>query len=103
VEASCDNLLINDLEPPAFICEPLLKALKDDITTTLLAGSKGGVMMSGSGTSVYALLRKSDEEGERRRRSEAIRTVLDKYSSVRHFPCGFLSKLDDVKEWYKLQ
>ena len=53
--------LVNDLEPPAFQCEPALLSLKSAI-----ADCKGavGVMMSGSGTSIYALSSISEPIGE---------------------------------------
>ena len=46
--AAHEGRLVNDLEPPAFTCNPNLKALKDTIAHQL--GEQAmGVMMSGSG------------------------------------------------------
>lgn len=47
-----DEYFINDLEPPAFKCLPVLEALKQE-----LCQEKGfaHVMMSGSGTSIFCL------------------------------------------------
>jgi len=45
------SLYINDLEPPAFQCIPLLKKIKD----SLLSMGFTCVMMSGSGTSIFAM------------------------------------------------
>jgi homoserine kinase len=42
---------VNDLEPPAFSCIPRLKEIKD----ALLAKGFTCVMMSGSGTSIFAM------------------------------------------------
>ena len=47
--AAAEGFLINDLEPPAFTCEPRLMALKQDIQSQILGDREGGVMMSGSG------------------------------------------------------
>jgi 4-diphosphocytidyl-2C-methyl-D-erythritol kinase len=47
--AAEEGRLINDLEPPAFQCEPKLKALREEIERQMGA-TASGVMMSGSGT-----------------------------------------------------
>ena len=99
---------MNDLEAPAFECAPQLLALKQDIASLLVRGDPGGggVMMSGSGTSVYALLRraqadKGKDEGLSSGRAQGLAAVLEKHPSVRHFKCDFISKVDDVREWYQ--
>eukprot|EP00624_Nannochloropsis_granulata_P006756 evm.model.NODE_51261_length_21574_cov_29.278948.3 len=45
------SLYVNDLEPPAFQCIPRLKTIKD----SLLSKGFTSVMMSGSGTSIFAM------------------------------------------------
>jgi len=45
------SMYINDLEPPAFQCVPRLKAIKE----ALLARGFDCVMMSGSGTAIFAM------------------------------------------------
>ena len=119
VKAATQGYLINDLEPPAFVCEPKLMALKQDIAQYLLEGGEGGVMMSGSGelfftthhnyalsyhlgTSVYALMSRSADESERQRRQASVKTVLEKHTGVRHFQCSYLRKSDDEKHWYTI-
>lgn len=120
VKAAAEGFLINDLEPPAFACEPRLMALKRDIAKHLLEGAEGGVMMSGSGdlqcilillfysdyyilgTSVYALITSSEDVNERQRRQMAVEAVLASNPGVRHFQCSYLRKTDDEKHWYTI-
>ena len=87
------NSLINDLEIPAFICAPILSQLKQQIQ--LSSPDIEGVMMSGSGSSVYGI---SDEN------SNINNNVFDKitkeYDSIQQFTCKFINKIDDVKDWY---
>lgn len=45
------SLYVNDLEPPAFQCIPGLKTIKE----SLLSKGFAAVMMSGSGTSIFAM------------------------------------------------
>ena len=47
LKAAQDGRLLNDLEPPAFKCEPVLADIKEDIRR--LNDGIAGVMMSGSG------------------------------------------------------
>ena len=56
VDASC---YLNDLEPPAFKCVPLLATLKEELQQV-----KGfrHVMMSGSGTSIFCIGEPEDKE-----------------------------------------
>lgn len=88
-----DGCLINDLEPPAFACQPSLEQLKASIKN--LGHAIGGVMMSGSGTSVYALAN-ADEPIE-----PNISSILTEFPNVKHFKCKFISKKDDVFTWYE--
>lgn len=97
------GMLVNDLEAPAFKCAPSLLLLKDSIREELLSvAGDGGVMMSGSGTSVYAIVQKSTETGAVAAREAAIQRVLGAHPTVRHFKCTFLSKKDTARDWYSL-
>ncbi len=86
--------LINDLEPPAFQCQPQLEKLKETIKS-LGNGNIAGVMMSGSGTSVYAL------ETDATSNPLPVDRVLNLFPTVRHYKCKFISKKDDVYSWYE--
>ena len=55
-EAAVRGGLVNDLEPPAFLCSSLEK-LKGDIAACEVF--RDAVMMSGSGTSIYAITEKT--------------------------------------------
>ena len=99
IEAAAKGGLVNDLEPPAFTCSPSLLALKRDIEAC--EAFKGVVMMSGSGTSIYALTKKVasgsvDEELVK----TAVERVQAAHSTVRYFECSFVAKDDDVESWY---
>ena len=60
VVAIDDGHYVNDLEPPAFVCLPELKALKDRL---LRVDGFDHVMMSGSGTSIYCIGTPADVDG----------------------------------------
>jgi len=86
-----EGRLVNDLEPPAFECAPLLAQIKAE----LMQESKyAGVMMSGSGTSIYTLAKKGTGK------IESIDKVLQKFPTLRHFECEFVNKEDCVKTWF---
>jgi 4-diphosphocytidyl-2C-methyl-D-erythritol kinase len=93
LQAAADGQLINDLEPPAFQCQPLLLNLKAEIERAG-DGILSGVMMSGSGTSVYALSSASSKK------ELDVASILTKFPSVKYFPCTFLNKKDDNQAWY---
>jgi 4-diphosphocytidyl-2C-methyl-D-erythritol kinase len=91
---------VNDLEPPAFLCSPTLLALKRDIESC--EAFKGAVMMSGSGTSIYALTKKvcpGSAEAEKVR--EGVASVRANHESVRYFECNFVAKADNGECWYE--
>jgi len=95
---------VNDLEPPAFACEPLLLRLKDAvaIASKSMGEELGGVMMSGSGTSVYSISStagRSDDTISKEKRGH-IDAVLAQFPNMRHFRCKFVSKKDDIYSWY---
>lgn len=93
-EAAAQGGLVNDLEPPAFLCSPTLLALKRDIESC--EAFKGAVMMSGSGTSIYALTKKaSPGSAEAERVKEGVASVRAKHGSVRYFDCSFVAKADN--------
>jgi hypothetical protein len=46
VRAAENGRLVNDLETPAFLLEPLLAALKEDIERYVAEGAIGGVVVS---------------------------------------------------------
>lgn len=94
--SAAEGRLVNDLEPPAFECNPNLKALKDAIGHQLDEDAKG-VMMSGSGTSVYALVNAAVSKDKI---AEKLVNVLKSFPTVRHFECQFINKVDDATSWY---
>lgn len=105
LQSATDGRLVNDLEKPAFTCNPYLESLKNDITKEL-NNIAVGVMMSGSGTSIYALVAKeqsnNDDVSKKDKLSEeAINNILQKYPTVKHFKCDFMNKSDDLKCWYE--
>ena len=123
------GLLINDLEPPSFTCEPLLLEIKQYIQSYVSSGILSGVTMSGSGTSIYALERpktKLSSTGTTNTTTTTTTTttistgsststgngvqvqkfdpkpVLAKFSTLRHFECRFINKPDDVQHWFEV-
>lgn len=102
LKAAENGFLINDLEPPAFICSTTLQSLRNEITKQMEHSS--GVMMSGSGTSIYALVR--SEEGSSEKSSSQIsikpiiEKILEKFPTVLHFECELINKKDDLYTWY---
>jgi len=95
IKAAEDGRLVNDLEPPAFACAPILKALKQRIQQIRVYK---GVMMSGSGTSVYAVLSKDDGKIA----SQQVASVLKDFPSVKHFSCQLLNKPDRADAWFQI-
>lgn len=102
LSAASSGLLVNDLEPPAFVCAPRLLHIKKDIAEQLLGSEEGGVMMSGSGTSVYALLRRTSDAAALARRERAVAALLQTHPDIKYFRTAFLGKNDDAKAWYAL-
>mmetsp|Transcript_7905 Transcript_7905/g.7952 ORF Transcript_7905/g.7952 Transcript_7905/m.7952 type:complete len:354 (+) Transcript_7905:98-1159(+) len=93
-----NGLLINDLEAPAFVCNPALLSLKNEISAQMGAIGAAGAMMSGSGTSIYALM--PSNQGDSISTSKAVQAVLSAFPTVQHFECEFMNKKDDVNSWY---
>ena len=90
LDAATEGGLVNDLEPPAFFCEPSLLRLKRAIED---CSNVRGVMMSGSGTSVYALTA-ADEP------IDGVSSLLKAFPNVRYFECDFVNKGSGVDDWY---
>ena len=65
-------------------------------------------MMSGSGTSIYALsplLQNKDDDNDSDSDSDnnvqkAVDAILDKHPGLKYFKCHFVSKEDTVGCWY---
>ena len=93
IKAAEDGRLVNDLEPPAFACAPSLKALKSRIEKIK---AYKGVMMSGSGTSIYAVLPKTHSKEA----SQLVAGVLQDYPNVQHFSCQLINKPDRADAWF---
>ena len=91
--------LVNDLENPAFLCSASLEKLKSDIAESGLF--RDAVMMSGSGTSIYALTNQAESDAAAEAEiSETVEAVLSANPGTRYFDCRFASKSDDVSVWY---
>jgi 4-diphosphocytidyl-2C-methyl-D-erythritol kinase len=88
-------LLVNDLEKPAFFCNPDLLSLKTKIAEEIVGAS--GVMMSGSGTSIYAVV---DSAVPADRVNAGVNAVLKSFPTVQHFESDFLNKENDLLNWY---
>jgi 4-diphosphocytidyl-2-C-methyl-D-erythritol kinase len=84
-----NDYFVNDLEPPAFRCVPLLAQLKTEL---LSVDGFQHVMMSGSGTSIFCLGVPSDME------TFQNRFVKDR-NDVQVFFAKFISRQDG--EWFK--
>ena len=95
IKAAAEGRLVNDLEPPAYSVEPKLSQLKARLEQT---GAFAGVMMSGSGTSIYAVARSGDRQDEIDRH---VKALLEDVPSMRYYPCSFLNKEDKVDAWYR--
>lgn len=95
-KAAEDGRLVNDLEPPAFACAPVLLALKKRIEKIT---AYDGVMMSGSGTSIYAVATKENAKVA----SSLVKGVLSEYPNVQHFSCRLINKADRADTWYELR
>jgi 4-diphosphocytidyl-2-C-methyl-D-erythritol kinase len=94
VKAALEGKMINDLEAPAFSCLPDLLALKQEIEACTRSVGIAGVMMSGSGTSVYSLRTPSEVQ-------YPTATIISKFPLMKHFPCEFLNRKNDVYSWYE--
>jgi 4-diphosphocytidyl-2-C-methyl-D-erythritol kinase len=88
--------LVNDLEAPAFECNPSLLNLKSAIKGAL-GPAAAGAMMSGSGTSVYAVAQGVGEDTAQ----AAADSVLAEHPGCQFFQCSFLNKRDTVEAWYE--
>lgn len=98
--ASAENgRLINDLESPAFQNAPLLLSIKKDLEEYVYSGALSGVMMSGSGTSIYAMKSKSSNQITTQHFHED--KLLAKYPNLKHFKCDFIQKTNDIYSWYE--
>mmetsp|Transcript_11019 Transcript_11019/g.32882 ORF Transcript_11019/g.32882 Transcript_11019/m.32882 type:complete len:351 (-) Transcript_11019:23-1075(-) len=85
---------VNDLEPPAFTCEPVLADLK----TKLLDYGFHAAMMSGSGTSLFAVA-SGREEGLETFPETFTKDAKDSLGvDVTVWPCDFLPR--DADGWY---
>lgn len=97
------GFLINDLEKPAFLNAPLLAALKEKIIIETIDSDipygVSGVMMSGSGTSVYALRDKRFASGSGV--PLPIDKILADFPGLKHFQCDFIQKENSIESWYK--
>ena len=93
LKAAESGLLVNDLETPAFVCSAALLSLREEIAKQMDTAS--GVMMSGSGTSIYALVK--SEAGSV---AGSVEKILQAFPTVLHFECEFLNKKDDLTSWY---
>lgn len=99
-EAASKGGLVNDLEPPAFICSASLQQLKEDIAA--IEVFRDTVMMSGSGTSIYAITNAANTDASvESMTKEAVSTLLKRHPRVRYFDCEFVSKDDKVEVWYE--
>ena len=75
-------------------------AFKSDIEAC--EAFKGAVMMSGSGTSIYALTKKvSPGSAEAEKVKEGVESVQAKHGSVKYYECSFVAKADNAKCWYE--
>ena len=53
--------------------------------------------MSGSGTSIYGLIREENiVDGD----SSKSKSIVKKYDGLQYFQCKFISKEDTVSDWY---
>mmetsp|Transcript_3675 Transcript_3675/g.5031 ORF Transcript_3675/g.5031 Transcript_3675/m.5031 type:complete len:356 (+) Transcript_3675:73-1140(+) len=92
LKAAANDRLINDLEAPAFSISAL-QQLKSEIAMHDTAIS--GVMMSGSGTSVYALRSKSNPT------VFPFDEIAAKFPGLRHYQCSFVGRTNDLTSWYQ--
>jgi 4-diphosphocytidyl-2-C-methyl-D-erythritol kinase len=83
-----DDYFVNDLEPPAFRCVPVLAELKQDL---LQIEGFEHVMMSGSGTSIFCLGVPKDRA--------AFDAKFGGRPDVKVFFTEFISRGED--EWYR--
>jgi len=100
--AATDGGLINDLEPPAFKCSSSLAQFKKEVVKLLIAENitkeESTVMMSGSGTSIYAL---TDNKQTSLLSNENFKQFIEKYNNLKYFECTCLSKKNSVDAWYE--
>jgi 4-diphosphocytidyl-2-C-methyl-D-erythritol kinase len=93
LNAAIEGGLVNDLEPPAFECSPTLGQLKKEIMELT---STGRVMMSGSGTSIFALTDSKMNSIP----TEKFDGFRSKHKDLKYFECTCISKENSVKTWY---
>mmetsp|Transcript_31732 Transcript_31732/g.53530 ORF Transcript_31732/g.53530 Transcript_31732/m.53530 type:complete len:376 (-) Transcript_31732:146-1273(-) len=99
LRAATDDQLINDLESPAFQCEPMLAALKEKISAN---SAVRGVMMSGSGTSIFSLRDARQLDSDSNHKNDSfVTSVLEEFPTTQHFQCSFVARDNNVKSWYK--
>jgi 4-diphosphocytidyl-2C-methyl-D-erythritol kinase len=101
LKASAQGCLINDLEDPAFECDKTLDTIKKFFVASAKESITGS-MMSGSGTSLYAL-----GNGVRDRDQEFFdefdpSMVLMSVPGLRYYRASFLNKPDTVEDWYEV-
>ena len=100
IDAASGGGLINDLEAPAFQCSPALRKLKKDIMAEGIFDD--AVMMSGSGTSIYALSNYVESNAASEATiSQTVESILKAHPGTQYFDCRFLTKPDDVSIWYE--
>lgn len=89
------QLLVNDLETPAFLLCPQLGLLKDELSKLPAQYGVQGAMMSGSGTSIFALT-------DSRVGSLPLPTqsLLQAFPGTKHYACSFINRPDDPTVWY---
>lgn len=87
IEKVPDEYFINDLERPAFKCVPLLRELKEELTSV---DGFDHVMMSGSGTSIFCLGEPTDKA--------AFEATFGKRDGLQVFFSEFIDRPDGV--WF---
>lgn len=94
------GILINDLERPAIQLLPKLQRIKETITAShrLHCSDSGplllGQMMSGSGSTIFALTEASGDSSE-----EWIQAILREFPDLSHYQCRFTQR-SDSHHWY---
>lgn len=93
--AHTTQALVNDLESPSFSIAPRLSRIKFSLTNIPKAQ---GAMMSGSGTSLYALLPKNDADPLQR---QAQATLHAAHDNIQTFCCTALNRPFPSDTWYQ--
>lgn len=94
LHAAKNDMLINDLEPPAFTCLPSLSELKAKVSQL---DGVDGAMMSGSGTSVFTVGLKGSFFAEK-----IVKKMQEEYPLLKIYTCRLVNKKDDIKYWYDI-